>query len=135
MKLAGQPDLFSAHPGLSDEINHNIIQSEIEGGVFLDHLPLGTELDLETENRHYRILNRGQGYVSISGHPKFCPKPLKARVHGSTWGGSMLKLRFIGRGMRLEFAPVNGKVITTSRIVDIRSAHGRGRSGLAGRQK
>ena len=33
----------------------------------------------------------------------------------------MIKVGFIGRGMRLEFVPVNGQVITTSRIVDIRT--------------
>jgi len=113
--------LFIPHPGLSDQINHNIIQSEIEGGVFLESLPEGAELDVETQNRHYRIQNRGRGQVLISGHPQYCPRPLRAYIHGSTWGGSMLKVGFIGRGMHLEFGPVNGSVITTSRIVEIRS--------------
>ncbi len=121
MKTGVYPDLFIPHPGLSDEINHNIIQSEIEGGVFLDSLSEGTTLELQTENRRYRILVRDRGHVLISGHPQFCPRPLRAYIHGSTWGGSMLKVGFIGRGMRLEFVPVNGRVITTSRIVDIRT--------------
>ena len=86
MKSAIDPDLFVPHPGLSDEINHNIIQSEIEGGVYLDSLPEGATLELETENRRYRILNRRRGQVVISGHPEFCPRPLRARIHGSTWG-------------------------------------------------
>jgi hypothetical protein len=33
----------------------------------------------------------------------------------------MLKTRYIGRGMCLEFGPVGGRVITTSRIVEIRA--------------
>ena len=118
-----QPNLFRPHQGLSDQINHNIVQSEIEGGVFLDALPEGVTIELRTENRHYRIFHRGRGDVLISGHPEFCPRPLRAYIHGSTWGGSMLKVGFIGRGMRLEFAPANGnhQVITTSRIMEIRA--------------
>ncbi len=123
METGIYPNLFIPHQGLSDQINHNIVQSEIEGGVFLDSLPEGTALELQTENRRYWILTRGRGHVLISGHPEFCPRPLRAHIHGSTWGGSMLKVGFIGRGMRLEFVPVNGQhqVITTSRIVDIRT--------------
>ena len=120
MKTIGEPNLFVPHPGLSEQINHNIIQSEIEGGVYWDSLPEGAALELQTENRQYRILNRGRCKVLISGHPEFYPRPLRAHVNGSTWGGSMLKLGFIGRGMRLEFVPAKGRVITTSRILDIR---------------
>src|ERR1700736_4999636 len=36
--------LFVAHPHLSDSVNHNIIQSEIEGGVHLRDLPPGSVL-------------------------------------------------------------------------------------------
>lgn len=119
MESAIQVDLFTPHPGLSDQINHNIIQSEIEGGVYLDALPEGATLEFQTLNNRYRILNRGRGHVLISGHPQFCPYPLRAYIHGSTWGGSMLKVGFIGRGMHLEFVPAYGGVITTSRILDI----------------
>lgn len=47
---------------------------------------------------------------------------MPVRIAGSIWGGSMLKLRFIGRGMRLEFCHPTYHTITTSRIVDIRAA-------------
>ena len=114
-----EPRPFVPHPGLSDEINSNIIQSEIEGGVYLDALPEGATLELQTQNRRYRVLNQGRGQVLISGHPEFCPHPRQATINGSTWGGSMIKLGFIGRGMHLEFAPADGGVITTSRIVDV----------------
>ncbi len=39
------PDLFLPHPGLDDEINRNIRQSEIEGGVFLEDLLAGAVLE------------------------------------------------------------------------------------------
>ena len=115
-----KPDLFVPHRNLSDEINRNIVQSEIEGGVYLDDLPQGAELDVQTQNRHYKIVNRGHGQAMISGHPKFCPSPVLVRIHGSNWGGSMLKVRFIGRGMHLEFRHPEYRTIMTSRIVEIR---------------
>lgn len=123
METRIEPNLFVPHQGLSHEINRNIIQSEVEGGVFLDSVPDGTTIELQTENRRYWIQTHGRGNVLISGHPEFCPRPRRAYIHGSTWGGSMLKVGFIGRGMRLEFVPANSgnQVITTSRIVDIRT--------------
>lgn len=117
-----KPDLFLPHRNLSDEVNRNIVRSEIEGGVYLDDLPRGAALEVETQNRSYKIVNRGQGQALISGHPKFCPDPVLVSIQGSNWGGSMLKVRFIGRGMRLEFRHPEFRTIMTSRIVDIREA-------------
>ncbi len=56
----------------------------------------------------------------LSGHPQFCPQPVLVRIQGSTWGGSMLKAEFIGRGMRLEFRHPSFQTVVTSRIVEIR---------------
>jgi hypothetical protein len=117
------PSFFRPHPNLSDEINRNIVQSEIEGGVHLDDLGEGAVLEVETQNRLYTIVNCGRGKALISGHAKFCPHPVLVWIHGSTWGGSMLKVRFIGRGMRLEFRHPTYQTITTSRIVEIRAAY------------
>jgi hypothetical protein len=110
------------HPNFSDEVNRNIVQSEIEGGVCLDDLSEGARLEVETQNRWYTILIRGRGKELIWGHPQYCPDPVPVRIAGSTWGGSMLKLRFIGRGMRLEFRHPVFRTIITSRIVDIRAS-------------
>ena len=107
-------------PNLSDAINRNMIQSEIEGGVHLRDVRPGTVLELETENRFYTIAYQGGGEAWISGHPVFCPEPVLVRIHGSTWGGSMLKEKFIGRGMHLEFLHPQFDPIVTSRIVEVR---------------
>jgi hypothetical protein len=116
------PKPFMPHPNFSDEVNRNIVQSEIEGGVYLDDLSEGAVLEVETQSRWYTIVIRGRGQELISGHPQYCPNPVPVRIEGSTWGGSMLKLRFIGRGMRLEFRHPVYRTITTSRIVDIRAS-------------
>lgn len=93
---------------------------ETEDGVYLDELPVGAIIDVETAHRTYRIENRGEGKVMISGHPSYCPEPVLVDLHGSTDGGAMLKMRFIGRGLRLEFLhPVRG-IIFTSPVREIR---------------
>ncbi len=108
------------HPHFGDRINRDMVRSEVEGGVLLDHLPNGAELEVETQNRCYRLRKCGHGEVLISGHPRFCPKPVLVKVHGSTWGGSILRAAFIGRGMRLEFCHPEFSTILTSTIVEIR---------------
>ncbi len=123
-----EPQLFVPHPHLSDEINRNICQSEIEGGVYLYHLPTGALLEVETQNRHYLLESQGNGKALIAGHPEFCPRPVLVDIHGSTWGGSMLKMGFVGRGMRLEFRhPAHG-IIHTSLIREIREIDAAARS-------
>ena len=120
-RVPPSPQLFSPHPNLSDAINHNIVQSEIEGGVYLADLPPESSLEIETKNHFYTLLGGGQGEVLISGHPDFCPVPVAVRILGSNWGGSMLKVSFIGRGTHLEFLhPRYQRPIITSRIREIR---------------
>ena len=42
------PNPFMPHSNFSDEVNRNIVQSEIEGGVYLDELCEGAVLEVET---------------------------------------------------------------------------------------
>ena len=113
--------IFRPNPHLSDSINHNIVRSEVEGGVYLKDLPPESTIEIETQNRFYLLVCRGEGQFLISGHPKFCPEPTLVTVSGSNWGGSMLKKAYVGRGMHLEFLhPSFERPIVTSRIIEIR---------------
>src|SRR3989344_7557133 len=122
-----EPSGRRPHPNLSDEINRNIAQSEIEGGVLLDNLPAGTVLEMETSNNTYLIKDikrttEGVTALMSSTNKQFF-KPgqeVKVDIHGSTWGRAMLKLHYIGRGMFLEFNHPDYGVIRTSRIQDVR---------------
>src|SRR3984893_10267483 len=116
------PHSFQPHGNLGDAINSNIVKSEIEGGVYLRDVQPGTVLEVTTQNRAYTILYQGWDQALISGHPVFCPEPVPVTIHGSSWGGSMLKTRYIGRGMRLEFAHPDFEPITTSVILNVRAA-------------
>jgi len=118
---SASPRLFRCHPNLSDEVNHNFVQSEIEGGVFLSDLPPSTVLEIQTQHHCYLVVLLNENNVLISGHPEFCPEPTPVAIAGSTWGGSMLKRRYVGRGMHMEFRhPRYQTPILTSRVKDIR---------------
>ncbi|MBV9574544.1 MAG: hypothetical protein JOY93_10855 [Acidobacteriales bacterium] len=123
--MSDQTAFFTPHPSLSDDVNRHIIQSEIEGGVFLQDLAPATELQIHTKNHCYRVVFLGESSALISGHPEYCPNPTLVAIAGSTWGGSMLKMRFLGRGMHLEFLhPEYRTPIVTSAIQEIRECMG-----------
>ena len=118
--------LFAPHPNLSEAINRNVVRSEIEGGVYLHDLGSDAALEIVTENHYYTVLLCDKGVTLIYGHPVYCPAPVQVRIAGSNWGGSMLKVGFIGRGMRLEFChPGYRTPIVTSRIREIREISSR----------
>ncbi|HSY65274.1 MAG TPA: hypothetical protein VK829_11785 [Terriglobales bacterium] len=115
--------MFIPHANLSDEVNANIVRSEIEGGVSLGDLPPSTVLEIQTQHHRYTAVFLGESQALISGHPEYCPEPVLVAIAGSTWGGSMLKLRYIGRGMHLEFChPEYRTPIVTSRIQEVRES-------------
>ena len=116
-----KPGLFQPHANLDETINAHIVQSEIEGGVHLRDLPPSSVLSIQTRNRVYTLVVLSDDNVLISGHPEFCPEPAEVRINGSTWGGSMIKTKYVGRGMHLEFEHPVHRTIITSRIVDIQA--------------
>ena len=119
---ATSPDLFVAHPNLADAVNRAMIASEIEGGVHLTDLSPGAALSIQTQNRVYEMVVLRDETVLLCGHPEFCPDPIEVRIQGSTWGGSMIRTKFLGRGMHLEFEHPVHRTILTSRILDIRES-------------
>ena len=112
-----------SHPNLSPEINKNIEQSEKDGGVFLKDIKIGESVKLKTRNTLYTLLRKEEKNYFLSGHDRYCPFPVEATILGSTWGGSMIKIGFLGLGMCMEFSTYLGgasdKIITTTPIESI----------------
>src|SRR5277367_1694278 len=115
------PALWTVHPTFSGAVNRNNIQSEIEGGVHLKEVAPRTVLFVQTQNRVYTMVVLDDRHALLSGHPEFCEEPTEVRINGSTWGGSMIWMGFIGRGMFLEFHHPVHRNIRTTRILDVRS--------------
>lgn len=110
---------FKPSPHLSDEINKSIIESELQGGCRFDEWPEGKTLVVQTANTRYEIRKTGAD-TFIRGNARYCPEWTECTIIGSTFGGSMLKVNFVGRGMYLEVFLVGAqKTITTSCIKEV----------------
>ena len=106
------------HPNLSDQINFDILTSEGMGGADVKKLRPGQRLKDTTKNTEYYI-KAEHDHLTIQGHERICPRPTQCNIHGSTWGGSMIKVNFVGVGMFLEFGIITNegaKVYLTSEI-------------------
>ncbi len=110
---------FQPHPNLGKEINDFISEAELQGGLWLKDIPLGTTILIQTKHSQYQVEHRAEDEWFISGNQRFCVTPIKCRIHGSTWGGSSILSRFIGRGMFLEFSTEEHHRIVTSEIQEI----------------
>jgi len=107
---------------LSDESKKENPLPFVEEGVYLDDLPDGVVLEVETSGHRYTIVNRTHGEALISGHPRYCPQPTAVIIGGSALGGCLVKAGFIGLGMRLTFQLPTHRTITTSTIIHIRTS-------------
>lgn len=104
---------------LSEAIVNNIAKSEVDGGIWLKDIPIGKIVLVQTNNTLYRIEHREDGFY-IQGNHRFCATPTKTSISGSTFGGSMLKMGFIGIDMFLEFYIEGFSTLTSSRISDVK---------------
>jgi hypothetical protein len=115
---AGRKEVIM-HSNLSDPINQAIEQSERDGGIWIRDLKSGDRVLITTRNSVYSLVKTSEKEYTIEGHPQFCPTPVTVQIAGSTWGGSMLKMGWIGVGMHLEFRVPHFGTLTTSRIKSV----------------
>jgi hypothetical protein len=95
-------------------------------GIHLPDLAALDQLAVRTRNSLYQItlLSPVDGRVLVQGGA-FFPVPREAHVSGSTLGGSLLKLQWIGCGFSLEFLYEHSRIVTT-RVQEIAlDRHGR----------
>ena len=83
-------------------------------GVDVRGLEPLTRLRVRTHNSLYRltVLSPGESRVLIQGG-QFFAEPVEASLGGSSYGGCMLKTRWIGLGMRMEIYGEDGHIVTS----------------------
>ncbi len=81
-------------------------------GVLLRHLEPLTELVVQTRNTRYRIVVDRDTAIVIQGGA-FFPSPTRAHVEGASLGGNLLKVGWIGVGLRLEVVADGRRIVTT----------------------
>ena len=85
-------------------------------GVDLAELPPISHLVVRTENTLYRIVvvSPGGSEILVEGG-RFFPAFMRARLDGSSFGGALLKISWLGIGLRMEIC-CNGQRIVTSPV-------------------
>lgn len=81
-------------------------------GVLLRDLDPLTTLHVRTRNSQYRIVVSHGTAVFVEGG-RFFPDPTDARVEGSSFGGSFLKLGWIGVGLCMEILAHGQRIVTS----------------------
>ena len=86
-----------------------------QGGVDVVELPTLTRLHVRTENTPYQIvlLSPGESKVLIQGG-RFFAEPTESYLCGSSYGGNLLKVSWIGLGMRIEVMRDGRRIVTSS---------------------
>lgn len=86
-------------------------------GIYLRDVSPGEILLVQTTNSDYSLIYLGYGSAQIAGNPRICRGSQPVNVLGSTWGGSALRIGFIGIGMCLQFQrPGEARMVTTTPI-------------------
>jgi hypothetical protein len=86
------------------------------GGIDLSKLEPGTKLEVQTMNTLYKLekLDYGNRFLLQGG--KYWPTATEVHISGSTFGGSTIRLHWIGYLMALEIYDLTNKRYTTSRV-------------------
>lgn len=113
------------HPGdkhIDPRLLAKIKQSEKDGGIFLKDIPDSYIVEAHTQNSVYTVavIDKDKSKVAVLGNNKYLAQPEVCYLRGSTFGGSMIKLGWIGVGMHLEINPAVGGIITTSSIKTVK---------------
>jgi len=82
-------------------------------GVALRQLEPLTELMVQTRNTSYRIVISRDADIVIQGGT-FFPDPTRAHVEGASLGGNLLKVGWIGVGLRMEIVADGRRIVTTA---------------------
>jgi hypothetical protein len=100
-------------------------QNDRVTGIDLRSLPAGTAVVVDTRHSRYRFVMLDEsGRNALVEGGRYFPRATTARVEGSTLGGSLLKVGWIGLGLFVELS-FGGKRIITSRVRSISMPRGK----------
>jgi len=87
----------------------------LRGGVDLAELPPLTRLDVKTQNSVYEVtlVNPLESKVLIRGG-RFFTELAESYLCGSSYGGNLLKVSWVGVGMRLEVMREGRRIVTST---------------------
>ena len=89
-----------------------VAASSASDGISLRDLEPLTTLHVRTRNSHYRIVISHQTAIYVQGG-RFFPESTDARLDGASFGGSFLKMAWIGVGLCMEIWAQGQRIITS----------------------
>ena len=94
-------------------------ETSLRGGVEIASLRPLTKLAVQTHNTAYQVtlLDPDESTVLVQGG-RFFTEPSEVYLCGSSYGGTLLKMAWIGFGMRMELLS-GGRRIVTSPVVAV----------------
>lgn len=103
-----------------DEVAKQLSETKNEKGFFISKLAPNIRLILQTQKSKYEIeyLDKNIGLITGGTLPDKSIRfsnPTKIKLLGSSWGGSMFRIDWIGKEMKLEFKEqqTNNRFITS----------------------
>ena len=95
-------------------LDHCVNNSSEDQGIHISRLAPFQGVQIQTQNNPYSlfVLEPSEGKVLVRGGQYF-PDFKEAYLCGSTWGGSILRLGWIGLGMCLEIYVDGMRIVTT----------------------
>jgi hypothetical protein len=97
--------------------------SSSAAGLHVRDLAPLTTLVIQTRNTRYHVVVSQQSSVFVQGG-QFFPEPTAARLEGSSLGGSLLKIGWIGVGLCLELCAAGRRIVTSPVCSILRVADG-----------
>lgn len=94
--------------------------SRTDPGVDVAKLKPGTRLIVKTQNSTYGFIATKVPRELYAKGGKKIPKATKVFLTGSTWGGSCLKLGWIGLTMHMEICLEDDMILKTTSVKSIR---------------
>ena len=102
------------------QLLRQVLTPNAEDGVYLDQIPAGTQLVVQTVTRQYLLEAREGCGALLSGHPDYCPEPVGFTLYGLRSRTVTLVPGFIGLGRSLVLHYPSGRFIRTSHVREVR---------------
>lgn len=97
-----------------------MLREDVGFGIVLAEATVGSEIEARTANNVYRLTHVQLEMIEISGHPEYCPRPVRVPLSGTRWLDRFSPQSFLAPGMSLQFIDRSGRTVLTSRIQSLR---------------
>lgn len=96
------------------------LRKDVGFGIVLAQATVGSIIEARTVNNLYRLDHIQLESIEISGHPEYCPRPVRVPLGGTRWLDRFSSQPFLAPGMSLQFIDGLGRTVLTSRIQSLR---------------